>query len=109
VWLNPPYGREIAKWLAKLADHGNGVALVFSRTETGWGQEMIQRADSVNFVKGRISFLRKDGNPATNAGSGSMLLAFGPENVEAIKRIPGVIFSPNVPGELPRNGGTNDA
>jgi hypothetical protein len=34
VWCNPPYGRETFKWLSKLADHGNGIALVFARTET---------------------------------------------------------------------------
>ena len=92
VWLNPPYGKEIAKWLSKLADHGNGIALVFSRTETEWCQAMIARADAVNFLKGRIAFIRKDGVPSTNAGTGSILLAWGRENVEAIKRLPGVIF-----------------
>jgi hypothetical protein len=49
----------------------------------------------VNFIKGRIAFIRKDGKPSTNAGTGSMLLAFGRENVEAIKRLPGVIFMQN--------------
>ena len=92
VWLNPPYGKAILKWLKKLSTHGNGIALVFSRTETGWGQEMIAQADAVNFIKGRIAFVRDNGKPSTNAGTGSMLLAFGSENIEAIKRIPGVIF-----------------
>ncbi|WP_223160903.1 phage N-6-adenine-methyltransferase [Salinicola aestuarinus] len=34
VWLNPPYGRETGLWLEKLAEHGDGIALVFARTET---------------------------------------------------------------------------
>lgn len=34
VWLNPPYGPETARWLQRLAGHGDGVALVFARTET---------------------------------------------------------------------------
>src|SRR5689334_16014213 len=34
VWLNPPYGIETGKWLSRLAAHGNGMALVFARTET---------------------------------------------------------------------------
>lgn len=34
VWLNPPYGGETQKWLAKLAAHGNGIAFIFARTET---------------------------------------------------------------------------
>lgn len=92
VWLNPPYGKMIAHWLDKLAKHGNGIALVFSRTETAWGQNFLACADSVNFLKGRIAFLRADGRPSTNAGTGSMLLAFGSENVGAIKRLEGLIY-----------------
>lgn len=95
VWLNPPYGKKIARWLSRLADHGDGIALVFARTETAWAQSLLSRADSVNFLKGRIAFLRADGKPVTNAGTGSMLLAFGAANVEAIKRIEGVIYTPN--------------
>lgn len=34
VWCNPPYGLEAAKWLARCAEHGNAMALIFARTET---------------------------------------------------------------------------
>lgn len=34
VWLNPPYGNKTKSWLSRLALHGNGIALVFARTET---------------------------------------------------------------------------
>ncbi|HVI40922.1 MAG TPA: DNA N-6-adenine-methyltransferase, partial [Anaerovoracaceae bacterium] len=34
VWLNPPYGKQIGPWLEKLKSHGDGIALVFARTET---------------------------------------------------------------------------
>jgi hypothetical protein len=93
VWLNPPYGKTISRWLEKLAKHGNGIALVFSRTETKWGQAMIEQADGVNFLKGRIAFIREDGQSSTNAANGSLLLAFGRENVEAIRLLPGVVFA----------------
>jgi hypothetical protein len=33
VWLNPPYGPETGAWMSRMADHGNGLALVFSRTD----------------------------------------------------------------------------
>lgn len=92
VWLNPPYGRQIEVWLRRLRDHGNGIALVFGRTETQWGQSCIETADAVNFVKGRISFLRADGSKASNAGTGSMLLAYGRDNVGRILKVPGVVF-----------------
>ena len=28
VWLNPPYGAECRDWLQRLAEHGNGIALI---------------------------------------------------------------------------------
>ena len=31
VWLNPPYSRGVIQWMAKLAQHGDGIALVFAR------------------------------------------------------------------------------
>src|SRR5258708_3173732 len=34
IWLNPPFGLEAARWLAKMAYHGNGIALIAARTET---------------------------------------------------------------------------
>jgi hypothetical protein len=35
VWLNPPYtAGEVEAWLRRLGDHGQGVALIFARTET---------------------------------------------------------------------------
>jgi hypothetical protein len=41
VWLNPPYGRGTAEWLERLARHGDGLALVFARTDTRWYQEIV--------------------------------------------------------------------
>jgi len=106
VWLNPPYGKEIAKWLGKLADHGNGIALVFARTDTAWAQSILKRVDAANFMKGRVAFIPVgEKKPTANSsGTPSMLLAFGRENVDAIKRLPGVILLPNsVIERLPRN------
>ena len=36
VWLNPPYGKETPKWLAKMHQHRNGMALLFARTDCAW-------------------------------------------------------------------------
>ncbi len=89
VWLNPPYARETAPWLGKLCEHGNGVALVFARTDTAWGQLALRKADAVCFVAGRVNFVparpRKASNRTnSNAGAPSMLLAYGPECAEAV-------------------------
>jgi phage N-6-adenine-methyltransferase len=57
VWLNPPYGREAVKWLDKLATHGNGIALIFARTETDMFFEQVwKRADAILFFRGRLYF-----------------------------------------------------
>lgn len=86
VWLNPPYGRETARWLDRLADHGDGVALIFARTETDmffrhiWG-----RADAVLFLRGRLHFHHVDGRRAgANAGAPSCLVAYGRHNADRL-------------------------
>lgn len=87
VWLNPPYSREAAKWLRKLADHGNGIALTFARTETKWFFETIwKRADSILFIEGRLHFHYVDGTRAkANAGAPSVLVAYGKGNSTALR------------------------
>ena len=86
VWCNPPYGRETFTWLKKLADHGNGIALVFSRTETkGFHAQIWERADAVFFFKGRLKFYHVDGTEGNCANAPSCLVAYGQNNVEAIR------------------------
>jgi hypothetical protein len=78
VWLNPPYGRLTVAWMRRLAAHGNGVALVFARTETQWWHETIGAAHAVCFIEGRLSFVARDGKPGiSNAGAPSALVAYG--------------------------------
>lgn len=77
VWLNPPYS-NVQEWLEKLERHGNGIALVFARTETKWAQWALQRARAVLLPAGRFTFLKPDGSkPVGNAGAPSMFLSFG--------------------------------
>jgi len=84
VWLNPPYGRKIGLWLTKMEKHGNGIALVFARPETNWFQNLD--ADMFYFLRGRISFLNQRKETETNAGCGSVLIAWGTKNATAIAR-----------------------
>lgn len=92
VWLNPPYGSEIVKWLDKLYDHGNGIALVFARTETVWAQKHMSICDGFNLLKGRISFISSNGIKSSNASNGSMLLAYGKNNLECLYSLRGNVF-----------------
>jgi hypothetical protein len=86
VWLNPPYGRETGDWLDRLADHGNGIALIFARTETDmFFRHVWERADAVLFLRGRLHFHHVDGRrAAANAGAPSCLVAYGERNVAAL-------------------------
>lgn len=86
VWLNPPYSREAAKWLRKLADHGTGTALVFARTETSWFVESVwERATAVLFLHGRLHFHHADGTRAVaNAGAPSCLVAYGEKDADIL-------------------------
>jgi hypothetical protein len=77
VWLNPPYGPSIDRWLERLARHGDGLALVFARTDTRWYQEIARQATALCFIAGRLSFIRPDGSRGGSAGAPSVLLAFG--------------------------------
>lgn len=78
VWVNPPYGPHTGVWMEKLAAHGDGMALVFARTDVRWFQFLCTRASLICFVDGRIKFFQ--GNKVNRGGSpgaGSMILAFG--------------------------------
>lgn len=86
VWMNPPYGRHADAWLAKLADHGQGIALIFARTETApFANWVWNRADGMLFLKGRLFFHRPDGSRArVNAGAPSVLVAYGKTALERL-------------------------
>ena len=36
VWCNPPYGKGIDKWINRMAEHNNGIALLPARPDTAW-------------------------------------------------------------------------
>jgi len=78
VWLNPPYS-QADKWMARLAEHGDGIALLFARTETQlWHKHIWPHTSGVLFLKGRLHFHLPDGTPAkANAGAPSALIGYG--------------------------------
>lgn len=90
VWLNPPYWPDVERWIQRLACHGNGIALVFARTDTPWWHEAATAASAVCFIKGRLHFVRLiDGEMVRhqwNAGAPSCLLAYGHECAAAVAR-----------------------
>lgn len=87
VWMNPPYGREAAQWLDRLASHGDGLALIFARTETDMFFEQVwKRADALLFLRGRLHFHHVDGRRADhNGGAPSVLIAYGQRNADCLR------------------------
>lgn len=86
VWCNPPFGREAAAWLARMAQHGNGIALVPARTETAMFYDSVWgKSHGVLFIKGRPHFHRVDGSRADfNSGAPICLIAYGAGNLAAL-------------------------
>lgn len=86
VWCNPPFGREAVKWLRRMAEHGNGIALIPARTETAMFYETVWgAADAVLFIQGRPHFHYADGRRAPfNSGAPICLVAYGIQNVSAL-------------------------
>lgn len=88
VWLNPPYGKLMPYFLKKMADHGNGIALTFNRSETDQFFKYVwNHAHGILFKKGRIHFLNSDGVKVGNgSGCGSVFIAYGKENADILEK-----------------------
>ena len=87
VWLNPPYSRPLIElFVRKLAEHGNGIALLFNRCDSKMFQDVIfPKATGMKFLRHRIRFYRPDGTRGDSPGCGSLLLAFGEDNAEILR------------------------
>ncbi len=98
VFMNPPYGKHTGEWMRKLSEHGNGIALVFARTDVKWFQDNIHNAGLVCFVSSRIKFHKGhigDNSQIGTPGTGSMLIAYGDKATERLAQSGlGVLFEP---------------
>lgn len=61
VFCNPPYGREIGKWVKKCYEESRKpntlvVMLVPARTDTAWFWNYIHGKAEIRFVRGRLHF-----------------------------------------------------
>jgi hypothetical protein len=90
VWMNPPYGAEVDAWLKRLSDYGNGIALIFARTETNAFHRYVwESASALFFFKGRLTFYHSSGASGTNnGGAPSVLIAYGQEAKRRLKAFP---------------------
>ena len=62
IWCNPPYGREIGKFIKKGYEESQKdcsvVFLIPARTDTKWWYEFCSKGE-VRFIKGRLKFINK--------------------------------------------------
>jgi hypothetical protein len=87
VWCNPPYGsRTEGPWLKRMAEHGNGLLLIYARTETiAWQRDVFPYADATLFLSGRVRFCSPSGERGDSGTAPSVLLAYGQNNVDALR------------------------
>ena len=79
VWCNPPYGREIGRWvlagsIASVAQRTTVVMLLPARTDTRWFHDYIYQKEHVEirFIRGRLKF----GGSKNSAPFPSMVVIF---------------------------------
>ena len=76
VWVNPPFGREIDKWVKKAhREWKRGctvVMLIPARTDTRWFHKYILGQAEIRFLKGRLVFV----GARYNAPFPSMVVVF---------------------------------
>lgn len=79
VWCNPPYGAAIGQWLKRMAEHNNGIALLFARTDTrAFRDHVFPHASCLLFLSGRLHFHYPNGDRAAgNCGGPLVLIAYG--------------------------------
>jgi hypothetical protein len=86
TFCNPPYGPNVGDWARRMAAHGNGIMLIFLRTDTtAWQRDILLFADAVLLLDGRVRFYRPSGERGKSGTAPSVLLAYGQSNVEALR------------------------
>lgn len=59
VFCNPPYGRQVGKWVKKCFEesrHAKVVMLIPARTDTAYFHDYILGKAEIRFIRGRLSF-----------------------------------------------------
>ena len=77
MFCNPPYGPEIAKFLARAGEAEVAVFLIPARTDTdGFHDLVLPKATEIRFIRGRLKF-GECKNSSTISKHGSHIRAGG--------------------------------
>ena len=84
VWMNPPYSQPIIADFCEAIvkkyqsnEIRQACVLVNNATETAWFQGMLEACRCVCFLRGRVRFIDKQGNPSGAPLQGQAVLYFG--------------------------------
>ena len=81
IWCNPPYGRDVGKWVEKAYRESQEgctvVMLVMASTDTRWWKDWVWKAAEVRFITGRLKFTL-DGFEQNSSPKGSAIVIFTP-------------------------------
>lgn len=88
VFLNPPYSKQGGRWVARLAEHGIGTALLFHRHDAAWFADGVLEHPSTTgmlLLRGRVKFHKPVTYDAPdNGGAPSTLVAYGHRDAEIL-------------------------
>ena len=81
IFVNPPYGRKVGKFVYKALEQSKKgrlvVLLTFARTDTSWWQDCAPHAAEIIYIRGRLRFSRGEGKSGA-APAPSAILIFSP-------------------------------
>ena len=82
VFCNPPYGREIWRWVKKAYEESRKpntlvVLLIPARTDTAYFHEYIfNKASDIRFLRGRLKFTDEEGKASNSAPFPSCVVVY---------------------------------
>ncbi len=82
-FMNPPYGREIGKWVRKAYESSlegaTVVCLLPARTDTAWWHDYVMKSNDIRFIRGRLRF----SGSKVNAPFPNAIVVFRPKGGDA--------------------------
>lgn len=84
VFVNPPYGRGLGRWVAKVAEARLTAELVAAllpvRSDTAWWHDYVMLASEVRLIRGRLSYQGGPSERGHNAPFPSAVVVFTPDH-----------------------------
>lgn len=79
VFLNPPYSQpELKLFVKKISEHGNGIALIYSKVGNTMFHEFVwDKAPSIYFLRKRIRFIDINGEEGRSPNANNCFVAYG--------------------------------